>query len=424
MRIGIDCRLWNESGVGRYVRNLVEQLQIIDRENKYVLFVGRKDREEILNQVQNDNFSIVSADIRWHTLEEQLRFPAILNRENLDLVHFPYFSVPIFYNKPYVVTIHDLILHHFPTGLASTQPYYLYKLKLLGYKFVINKAAQNAEKIITVSNATRDEIIDHLKIEPSKVVVMYEGVNDKIRNSKFEIRNKFQNTKYKILNTKYFLYVGNAYPHKNLERLLEAFSTFCHPELVSGSHLKRDSDLRQNDIKLVLVGKEDYFYKRLKEKTKKLGLEKYVVFLGEVSDEELSDLYKNALALIMPSLMEGFGLPGLEAMANKCLVLSSDIPSLREIYGNAAVYFNPVNVDDIRKKMEDVCFNDLNHFNSPFALSFPRKRESRFPIRSGMTKMRNMSHFNKQIGDGLERTKMFSWEKMARETLRVYESCG
>jgi len=390
MRIGIDCRLWNESGVGRYVRNLVEHLQTIDRENKYVLFVGTKDREEILNQVQNDNFSIVNADIRWHTLEEQLKFPQILYKENLDLVHFPYFSVPIFYSKPFVVTIHDLILHHFPTGLASTLPFYLYRLKLFGYKFVIKRAAQNAEKIITVSNATKNEIVDHLGVPKDKVVVTYEGIET---SSKFKV----QSSKLQLKAKSYLLYVGNAYPHKNLDRLLEAFRLVCHPELGSGS---RDSDLRQNDIRLILVGKEDYFYKRLKEKVKKMGLEKSVLFYGEASDEELGNLYKNAKALVMPSFMEGFGLPGLEAMANKCFVLASDIPSLREVYGNAAICFNPYDVNDIKKTMENVCFNDL-----------PRRKAG-------------LNHFSQKIEKGLERVKLFSWEKMAKETLKVYECCG
>src|SRR3989338_10313492 len=162
MKIGIDCRLWNETGVGRYTRNLVKEIQILDKENEYVLFVLSKDKQQILKQVQNDNFKAVIADIRWHTLWEQLKFPIILNKENLDLMHFPYFSVPIFYNKSYVVTIHDLILHHFPTGQASTLSLPLYNLKLLGYRFVIKTAAKNARKIITVSNATKKEIVSYL----------------------------------------------------------------------------------------------------------------------------------------------------------------------------------------------------------------------------------------------------------------------
>lgn len=379
MRIGIDCRLWNESGVGRYIRNLVEYLAIIDRKNEYVLFVLSKDFESI----KYTKWSVVRADIRWHTLEEQIRFPKILNRENLDLMHFPYVSVPIFYNKPFVVTVHDLIPYHYPTGKASTLALPLYKLKLLGYKFVIAQAVKKAKKIITVSNATKKEVVNHIKVSEDKIVVAYEGVDNKITNPKLQISNKSsvkartsadkQNTKYKILNTKYFLYVGNAYPHKNLDRLLQALNI-----LIS----------QYPNISLVLVGKEDYFYKRLKEKVRNMGLEQSVNFLGEVSDEDLSSLYQNALALVIPSLMEGFGLPALEAMANRCLVLSSDIPGLKEVCGNAALYFDPYNLNDIVQKMKKI-----------------------YPD----------SDYGVNIEKGVERTKMFSWQKMAKETLKVYE---
>ncbi|MEK7517406.1 MAG: glycosyltransferase family 1 protein [Patescibacteria group bacterium] len=398
MKIGIDARLWNESGVGRYIRNLVQQLLIIDKKNNYSLFVLSKDKENIKYKISNikKNWKLITTDIRWHTIEEQLRFPQIINSENLDLMHFPYISVPIFYNKPFVITIHDLIPNHFPTGLATTLPFPLYRLKHLGYKFVISQAARKAKKIIAVSNATKHEVIDHLKVDPNKVVVAYEGVDDKL-NSKLNPRfNRGQISKLQIKTKSYFLYVGNAYPHKNLERLLEAFSLFCHPDQAKPdlrSQSGRDSDFRQNDTELVLVGKEDYFYRRLEQKVSDMGLQKSVLFYGEVSDEELSVLYKNALALIMPSLMEGFGLPTLEAMANKCLVLASDIPSLKEICGNAAIYFDPYDIEDIAQKIKDVCLNDIYHLSG---------RKER----------------------GLERAKEFSWAKMAKETLKIYESCS
>lgn len=390
MKIGIDCRLWNESGVGRYIRNLVLNLQKIHNKNEYVLFVLNKDRHEILNQAlpdQNDIFRIVKADIWWHTVEEQLKFPQIINKENLDLMHFPYVSVPIFYNKPFIVTIHDLILYHYPTGEASTLPLPFYKLKLLGYKFVISKAAQKAKKILTVSQATKEEIIDHLGVDSDKVVVIYEGASNEITNPKSQTPNKSsvfakasankQNPKYKILNTKYFLYVGNAYPHKNLDRLIDVFNILISQYL---------------NISLVLVGKEDYFYKRLKEKVGRMGLKDSVIFYGEATDEELQGLYRNALALIMPSFMEGFGLPALEAMANKCLVLASDIPSLREVCGNSALYFNPGSIRSFEKVLGSVKLNDLNHFTQ-------------------------------NIEEGFKRARMFSWKKMARETHEIYESC-
>lgn len=373
MRIGIDCRLWSETGIGRYIRNLIKELQIVDVKNEYVMFVLSKDYENLKNQTSNlKNWKIVKADIRWHTLKEQLKFPKILNKENLDLVHFPYFSFPIFYNRAFVVTIHDLIVNHFPTGQASTLPFPIYNLKLLGYKFVISQAAKKARKIITVSNATKEEIVDHLGINPQKITVAYEGADDAIS------KIKDQKSKTQIKNQKYFLYVGNAYPHKNLERLILAFNI-----LIS----------QYPNISLVLVGKEDYFYKRLKKKTRAVGLCKKVVFLQNVSDGELFSLYKNAIALIMPSLMEGFGLTALEAMANNCLVLASDIPPLRETCGNAALYFNPLSIDELTDKL-----NMLTSHTTEYGWLEKIRRK------------------------GIERARKFSWRKMAKETLWVYNS--
>ncbi len=375
MRIGIDCRLWLETGVGRYIRNLILNIQKLDKENEYVLFMRTDDTNKFKPQASSFQFRIVKADIRWHTIEEQLKLPQILNKENLDLMHFPYQSIPIFYNKPFILTIHDLIPYNFPTGQASALPGPIYNLKLLAYKFVIGQAARKAKKIIAVSNATKDEIIDHLGVHSSKVTVICEGAS--------VFSSKATPTKRYTLNAiRYFLYVGNAYPHKNLERLLEAFSVFCHSGLVSESH----------DIKLILVVKDDYFYKRLKKKVEEENLSDKIIFKLNVADEELSNLYQNALALVLPSLMEGFGLPALEAMANKCLVLASDIPSLREVCGDAAIYFDPYNIKDIAKKMNEVDSIDSSHYSD--------KKEK-----------------------GLVRANFFSWEKMAKETLSLYESC-
>lgn len=174
----------------------------------------------------------------------------------------------------------------------------------------------------------------------------------------------------------YFLYVGNAYPHKNLNRLLQALSS-----LIS----------QYPKIFLVLVGKEDYFYEKLKEKVRKMGLVNNVTFYGEAKDEELHSLYRNAKALVLPSLMEGFGLPALEAMANKCLVLASDIAVLAETCGKAAIYFNPYDVEDITEKIKDVIQSDSLTYQS-------------------------------RISDGIKRVRMFSWRRMAEQTVKVYES--
>ncbi len=369
MVIGIDARLWSQTGVGRYIRNLVLNLHKIDFKNNYVLFVKSNDYENARKLITNSKWQIVKTDINWHSVSEQIRFASILEKAKLDLVHFPYFSVPIFYNRPFVVTMHDLIINHFPTGKASTLAFPIYKIKLFAYKVIIKKAAQKAKKIITVSNATKEEVLDHLGVDKDKVTVIYNGVDEGISNEE-------QNTKYKLQNAKYFLYVGNAYPHKNLERLLLAFSEFLK---------------ETKNVKLVLVGREDYFYKKLKDKLKNMSLKNSIIFYQEINDKELVNLYKNALALVMPSLMEGFGLPVVEAMANGCPVLASEIPSLKEVGKEAVVYFDPKNVEDMAKAL-GLMINDEG-------------------LRSEMIKK------------GYEQVKIFSWEKSARETLKVYESC-
>jgi len=374
MKIGIDARLFNQTGVGRYTSNLIENLLETDKSNNYVLFVRNEDFDQVKLKIKNLKLKIVRVNIPWHSIKEQIQFTEILNRENLDLVHFPYFSVPISYSRPFIVTIHDLIIHHFPTGKASTYPNFIYMFKILGYKYIISKACKKAKKIIAVSKSTKEEIIDHLEIPQDKIKVIYEGVDDKITNHKSQITNNFQKTKYKILNTKYFLFVGNVYPHKNAERMIKAFNIFLQyfPETL-----------------LVLVGKEDFFYRRLRKAVGKLDLGKKVEFYGRVSDEELRALYKNSIAVVVPSLMEGFGLPALEAMSNKCLVLASDIKALKEICGEDAIYFDPYNIDDIAEKM----------------------------------KMAYLEKFDREIIErGFERSKKFSWRKMSKETLKIYES--
>lgn len=173
MKIGIDTRLWSQTGVGRYVQELVGNLAKIDQKNHYLLFFAKNEFEEF--KLPGPNFEKRIIDLRWHSLKEQLVMPYLLWREHLDLVHFPYFSVPIFYPGKFIVTIHDLILDHFETGKASTLPFFLYKLKRLGYKLVTWIALHRAVKVITVSETTKREIIDHYRIKSEKIAVTYEA---------------------------------------------------------------------------------------------------------------------------------------------------------------------------------------------------------------------------------------------------------
>jgi glycosyltransferase involved in cell wall biosynthesis len=351
--------------VGRYIRNLVVNLQKIDKKNEYVLFVRKEDLENLKSQISNPKWKIVEANIKWHSIAEQVEFPLLLNKQKLDLVHFPYFSVPISYGKPYVVTIHDLIINHFSTGEASTLAYPLYLGKRISYKFIVKQAAKRAKRIIVPSSATKDEIVDHLGILAKKINVIPEASEIKAPNHKSQISNK-------TVNTKYFLYVGNAYPHKNLNSLIYAFNKIAKD---------------YKDLKLVLVGQKDFFYQRLEKE----NTSDKIIFYGKATDQELANLYSNAVALVMPSLMEGFGLPVLEAMSLKCLVVCSNIPSFKEIASNSAIYFRPEDANDIKETMKSVFVN-------------------------------NEKYKKEKLDAAFKRAQKYSWKKAAEETLNVYEN--
>lgn len=363
MKIGIDARFWNETGVGRYTRNLVECLGSHTTKNEYVLFLRPQEYKTL--SLPGTNFTKVLADIPWHSLKEQILFPRIIEKEHLDLMHFPYFAVPIAYHKPYVVTIHDLILHHFATGEATTLPNSLYLLKLLGYKYVIKRAAQHAKKIITVSGATKQEIVDHLGVTAEKVAITYEGLS--FASSSTSVKNTYGD---------YFLHVGNVYPHKNSKRLVDAFI-----------HAFKDKE-----VTLIFVGKKDFFMKRLMEFVKKGKSPNKFIFLDSVDDEQLSGLYTHAKAVVIPSLMEGFGLPAIEAMAAGSLVIASEIPSLREVTGGNAVFCDPNNIQDIAAKLKAV------YDAKPNKYEVVKQKGEQFVAR-------------------------YSWRKMTEETITIYENC-
>jgi glycosyltransferase involved in cell wall biosynthesis len=236
----------------------------------------------------------------------------------------------------------------------------------MGYNKVINHAVRDSKKIIVPLVAVKDDLRKSLNVSEKKIVVTYEGVDSQISNSKPQVPNKYG---------KYFLYVGNAYPHKNLERLVQAFRIFK----------KNDNE----NVNLILVGKDDFFYKRLERNIK----DDSIIFLHNVSDEELSLLYKNSIALVSVSLMEGFGLPAIEATFNDCLVMVSNISSFREVLGEGAIYLDPLNLDDIAKRMGEVLRNGRKHYLI-------------------------------QMSKAKDRLKLFSWQKMASETLEVYTSIG
>lgn len=336
--IGIDARLYGSigKGLGRYIKEVVDRIIETDKENNYVIFLCKDNFDEF--NIVNESVKKILVNARWYTITEQIILPWIIWKEKIDFMHFPHFNVPVFNFRPFIVTIHDLILIKHPTQRATTLSPFIYKIKNFAYRIVIKLAAIRAKKIITVSEYTKNDIINVLKVKAEKIIITYEGVSKKFVQCDLS-KQEVILLKYKI-NKPFILYVGNAYPHKNLEGLIDAFF-----ELLN----------KRKELKLVLVGKEDYFYKRVKEYSKD---NENIIFPGYVPDEELCVVYKNAEAYVFPSLFEGFGLPPLEAMIQGCPVVSSNKTCLPEILGNAALYFNPDDEKDVIEKIDNIIFND------------------------------------------------------------------
>ena len=372
MRIGIDARFFGikQKGLGRYTQKLVENLEkvAVSDGNQYFVFLKKDNFEEY--QPQNPNFQKVLADYQWYTLAEQIYFPWLLYKYKLDLVHFPHFNVPIAYCKKFVVTIHDLTLLHFPTVRSSTLNPLLYQIKFLAYRLAIRLAIVRSFRVITISQFTKKDIIENYgKAIEKKIFVTYESAEDYCMFSAKNAQEILQ--KYGIIKP-YLIYVGNAYPHKNLERLVLAFAQVLQ---------------EKPELELVLVGKRDYFYERLH----KLILEREinnVILLSDVSDHVLDILFHQSIANVFPSLYEGFGLPPLEAMSKGVPVISSDHPCMREILGESAYFFDGKNINSIVRAIEKIINDDV--------------------LRKDL------------ITRGYAQAKKYSWKKMAQETQAIY----
>ncbi len=372
MRIVIDGRMYNESGIGRYIRNLISSLQIVDQENEYFILHLRRDYDTL---VYCNNFHKVLTEFRWYGLGEQIKLPGLLKSLKPNLVHFPHFNVPIRYGGKFVVTVHDLIHQHFSMERSTTHGPAIYKLKQLGYKKVFKSAINKSVAIIVPSHFVKRQLIKDWKVSEDKISVTYEAVEDKL----FKIANKMKMEDIKLVMRKfniqkpYLFYVGNAHPHKNVEGLIKTFL-----------RLKK----KYLQLKLVLAGNDHYFWQRIRKEFQDSDL----IYTGLVSDRELVALYKNAKCFVLPSFEEGFGIPVLEAFASSCPVISSNAGSLPEIGGNACLYFDPRNLDDMVAKISMLLTDE----------------------KLGQQLMKR----------GLKRCKEFNWEKLAKKTLEVYQECG
>lgn len=365
-RIGIDARFYGPigKGLGRYTQEIVDNILRLDSFNEYVIFLRKKNFDELVVD-DYKNVKKVLAEVRWYTIGEQFLMPYFIWRQRLDLVHFPHFNVPFFVPTKFVITIHDLILTKFKTIRATTLHPLIYKFKNWGYRLVIKRALKRSQRVITVSNFTKNDIIDQFKIDPNKISVIYEGVSNlsKGQDSLFVAKlNSDSVLRGYEIEDPFILYVGNAYPHKNLDFLINCFL---------------DLYKKNNKLKLVLVGKEDYFYQKLKELSANVFsgfAENPVIFAGYVPDNKLEIFYKKALVYVFPSLYEGFGLPPLEAMARGCPVLSSNSGSMPEILGEAAIYFDPKDKKDFLNKIETM-FSNIDLRQKLISLGYSQQKK-------------------------------------------------
>jgi glycosyltransferase involved in cell wall biosynthesis len=367
MRIIIDARLYGleNGGLGRYVMNLISQLQKIDKENDYSLLLRKKYYNDLSLE---KNFTKILCDFRHYSVKEQLLLPVILKKLNPNLVHFPHFNVPYFYKGKYVVTIHDLLMHKETGKKATTLPPFIYYPKRIGYKAVFANGVKKAQKIIVPSVSVKDEVVKYYGVENEKVIATYEGI-DEIWFSETKGLKALQ--KYGLEDKKFFIYTGNAYSHKNLERVIEA---------ISGTNMV-----------FAIVCSRNVFTKRLEEVIKKNDAQNNVKLLGFVTDEDLRVLYKHSNGFVFASLSEGFGLPGLEAMASGTIALLSEIAVFKEVYKDNGIYFNPFDFTSIKKVLEDSLTMDK-------------------------TKRKEL------VEKGRNYIKRYSWKKMAEETLQIYKS--
>lgn len=368
MKIGIDARFWglHHAGLGRYVVELVTALSKIDRKNHYTLFLRKPYDKEVKLP---DNFKLVRADIRHYTLEEQWLLAEIFTRANLDLLHVPHFNVPLLYKKPFILTIHDLLWHEVKGLSVTTQSSFVYLVKYFAYRAIVAKALKNAKHILVPSKVIKNKLIKSHKVRNNKISVTYEAPSKIFK----PVKRKVSILKKYRVSEPYLLYTGSAYPHKNIP--------------AASAAVKKINE-RGHPLNLVIAGTRSVFISRLQRKLIKQKSEKFVRFVGFVPDYDLVLLFAQAKALILPSLSEGFGLTGLEAMATGVPVIASNLDVFKEIYQNAALYIDPHSPVDIADKIEQI--------------------------------LTDAAVRNSFISFGKTQAKKFSWSKLARQTLEVY----
>ena len=363
MKILIDARMLGWTGIGRYTGELLHQLAVLDSEHSISLLI-RDDPEE--GHFPGD-FHLIRTAINPYTVQEQLMLGGLLNRQHADLVHFVHFNVPLTFRGRYVVTVHDLTLMANSTQRKNTvSATALNHLRRFASAAIMRGAVRRAEHVITPSEATAAILRANFGCDRELITVTYEAAGNLAALP--EAIPLLRGLRPLIL------YVGNSYPFKNLAVIPAAMSLMDHAV---------------PDVRLVLAGEGDVFRDRMLQSLAP-GLRERVIDLGRVSEGQLAWLYENCSVFVFPSFSEGFGLTGLEALAHGLPVIASNRSALPEVYGDAALYFDPTDAQDLANKLISV-------------LQSSRLREE-------------------LQARGVQRASDFSWRRMAEQTLDCYNA--
>lgn len=370
MLIGIDGNEANIStkvGIGEYAFQIINHLSQIKSGQEFRVYLKNNPNSDLPKETQSWKYKIIKPTPLW--TQFALPFKLFTEKTKPDVFFSPTHYAPRFSPVSTVISIMDLSYIHFPELFTPSD---LFQLKNW-----TEYSVRKASKIITISNSSKNDIIKIYQVPENKVSVVYPGIKDMPTKTipMDDLQKKYS------LPKEYILFVGTLQPRKNIVRLVEAFSL-----------LKHDEKFKNKDIKLVLVGKKGWQYEPIMEAPEKYNVADSVIFLDFVSDEDLPSLYKHAQFYILPSLYEGFGLPVLEAMKYDCPVITSNISSMPEAGGNAALYVDPENVTDITEKM--------------VRLLTDKKLQ------------------NELIEKGKKQVSKFSWEKAGEKTLEILEDVG
>lgn len=339
MKIGIDARMYGPkvSGIGNYVKNLIDNLLDIDRTNHYIVFLMKEGFDEF--RAAPDRVKKVLVSCRWYTFKEQRKYWRVLEKEKTDIMHFPNFNVPLLFTRKFVVTIHDMTPWHFPGPNVAES-----SVRWLAYATIFNSAVKRARAIITVSEFSKKEIIKKYAKAKEKIEIVYNGVSSSFkREGNYGIINNIKK-KYGI-SKPYIFFIGVWRDHKNIPGLVQAFKI-----------------LRENhglNLQLVLGGDKTKSYKEIEEEIEKSGVKEDIIKTGFIQDNELPALYSGAMLTCIPSFIEGFGMHGIESLMCGTPVVGSKTTCLPEVLGDAAVYFDPYSPSNIAEIINKVLCDEI-----------------------------------------------------------------